>query len=134
MSCPCVQKWCREYKNIIKYKVACIFSPLETISTSLWASRHHNFPVLSVFSHVICQFIFFQSSRVLSILLCPRRPLLLFLYSTRFIAPSAYNSTRGNIIDKIYTHSFVGFCIYVKIQLIDLYNIVCSTRICFSCR
>ena len=56
--------------------------------------------------------------------------------SIRFIAPSAYmyNSTRGNIIDKIYTYSFVGFCIYVKFQLIDSYNIVCSTRNCFSCR
>ena len=54
--------------------------------------------------------------------------------SIRLIAPSAYNSTRGNIIDKIYTHSFVGFCIYVKFQLIDSYNIVCSIRNCFSCR
>ena len=34
-----------------------LFSPLETISTSLWASLHH-FPVLSVFSHVSCRFIF----------------------------------------------------------------------------
>ena len=34
------------------------FSPLETISTSLWASIHHHFPVLSVFSHVSCQFVF----------------------------------------------------------------------------
>ena len=54
--------------------------------------------------------------------------------SIRFIAPSAYNSTHINIIDKIFTHSFVGFCIYVKFQLIDSYNIVCSTRNCFSCR
>ena len=34
------------------------FSPLETISKSLWARLHHHFPVLSVFSHVSCQFIF----------------------------------------------------------------------------
>ena len=34
------------------------FSPLETISTSLWASLYHHLPVLSVFSHVSCQFIF----------------------------------------------------------------------------
>ena len=34
------------------------FSPLETISTSLWASLRHQFPVLSVFSHVSCHFIF----------------------------------------------------------------------------
>ena len=51
--------------------------------------------------------------------------------SIRFIAPSAYNSTHGNIIDKIYTHSFVG---YVKFQLIDSYNIVCTISNCFSCR
>ena len=34
------------------------FSPLETISTSLWASLYHHLPVLSVFSHVSCQFVF----------------------------------------------------------------------------
>ena len=33
--------------------------------------------------------------------------------SIRFIAPTAYNSTHGNIIDKIYSHSFVGFCIII---------------------
>ena len=36
----------------------CLFSPLETISTSLWASLYHQLPVLSVFSHVSCQFVF----------------------------------------------------------------------------
>ena len=34
------------------------FSPLETISTYLWASLYHHLPVLSVFSHVSCQFVF----------------------------------------------------------------------------
>ena len=41
----------------------CVFSPfshLETISTSLWASLHHRFPILSVFSYVCCQFVFFH--------------------------------------------------------------------------
>ena len=33
-------------------------SPLYTNSTSLWASLHHTFPVLSVFSHVSYHFIF----------------------------------------------------------------------------
>ena len=51
--------------------------------------------------------------------------------SIRFIAPLAYNSTHGNIIDKIYTHSFVGFCIYVQIQFIDSYNIVCTITTVF---
>ena len=36
------------------------FSFLETISTSLWASLHHHFPILSVFSHVRCHFRFFH--------------------------------------------------------------------------
>ena len=44
------------------------FSPLETISTSSWASLHHHFPVLSVFSHVSCQFVF---SHVFSVVVCP---------------------------------------------------------------
>ena len=52
----------------------------------------------------------------------------------RFNAPAAYNSTNRNIIDKIYSHSFIGFCIYVKYQLIDSYNSTCSIINCFSCR
>ncbi len=54
--------------------------------------------------------------------------------SIRFIAPAAYNSTHGNISDKIYSHSFVGFCIYVKFQLIDSHNSACTITNCFSCR
>ncbi len=54
--------------------------------------------------------------------------------SIRFNAPAAYNSAHGNIIDKIYSHSFVGFCIYVKFQLIDSYNSACTISNCFSCR
>ena len=52
----------------------------------------------------------------------------------RFNAPAAYNSTNRNIIDKIYSHSFIGFCIYVKYQLIDSYNSTCIIINCFSCR
>ena len=54
--------------------------------------------------------------------------------SIRFIAPAAYNSTHGNIIDKIYSHSFVGFCIYVKFKLLESHNSVCTISNCFSCR
>ena len=39
------------------YWLVCIS---QTISTSLWASLRHNFPVLSVFSNVSCHFIFFH--------------------------------------------------------------------------
>ena len=42
--------------------------------------------------------------------------------SIRFNAPAAYNSSNLNIIEKIYSHSFNGFCIYVKYKLIDSYN------------
>ena len=44
------------------------FSPLETISTSLWASLYHHLPVLSVFSHVSCQFVF---AHILSVVVNP---------------------------------------------------------------
>ena len=54
--------------------------------------------------------------------------------SIRFNAPAAYNSSNLNIIEKIYSHSFNGFCIYVKYQLIDSYNNTCSISNCFSCR
>ena len=50
-----------------RYNSQLFFSPLETISTSLWASLHLHFPVLSVFSHVSCHFILFISSPLLSI-------------------------------------------------------------------
>ena len=53
--------------------------------------------------------------------------------SIRFIAPTAYNSTHGNIIDKIYSHSFVGFCIYVNFKLLDSYNSIFTISNCFSC-
>ena len=45
-----------------------------------------------------------------------------------------HSSSNLNIIDKIYSHSFNGFCIYVKYQLIDSYNNTCSISNCFSCR
>ena len=66
-----------------------IFSPFETISTSLWASLHHRFPVLSlsVFSHVICQFAFLHIVPVVvnPIPLRLGRPLLLFPGTTMSI-------------------------------------------------
>ena len=61
------------------------FSPLETISTSLWASLYHHLPVLSVFSHVSCQFVFVH---IFSVIVNPspsRPPLLLFPGTTMSI-------------------------------------------------
>ena len=61
------------------------FSPLETISTSLWASLYHHLPVLSVFSHVNCQFVF---AHIFSVVVDPspsRPPLLLFPGTTMSI-------------------------------------------------
>ena len=43
-------------------------SPLETISTSSWASLYHHLPVLSMFSHFSCQFVF---SHIFSVVVCP---------------------------------------------------------------
>ena len=67
------------------------FSPLETISTSLWANLYHHLPVLSVSSTVCfqsCQFVssyLLISSRLLSIHLRLGRPLLLFPGTTMSI-------------------------------------------------
>ena len=57
-------------------------SPLETISNTLWASLYHHLPVLYVFSHVSCQFVF---AHILSIHLRVGRPLLLFPGATMSI-------------------------------------------------
>ena len=48
----------REFAKMVHDSPFSPFSPLETISTSLLASLYHNLPVLSVFSHVSCQFVF----------------------------------------------------------------------------
>ena len=48
-----------------------VFSPLETISTSLWASLYHHLPVLFVFSHVSCQFVF---GHIFSVVVDPSLP------------------------------------------------------------
>ena len=69
------------YTYFYPYKNCTIVSPLETISTSLWASLHHHFPLLSVFRHISCQFI------LLHILLgvvnpSPSRPPLLLFPGT----------------------------------------------------
>ena len=58
-------------------------SPLETISTSLWAGLYHHLPVLSVFSHVSSYLLI--SSRLLSIHLRLGHPLLLFPGTTMSI-------------------------------------------------
>ena len=54
--------------------------------------------------------------------------------SIRFIAPTVYNSTHGDIIDQIFSHNFVGFGIYVTFKLLESYNSVCTISNCLSCR
>ena len=61
-SSPGQLEWC------LVMWLAGIFSPLETISTSLWASLYHHIPVLSVFSHVSCQFV---SAQIFSVVVDP---------------------------------------------------------------
>ena len=61
------------------------FSPLETISTSSWTSIYHHLPVLSVVSHVSCQFMF---GHIFSVVVGPsqsRSPLLLIPGTTMSI-------------------------------------------------
>ena len=63
------------------------FSPSETISTYLWASLYHHLPVLSVFSHVSCQFVF---AHIFSVVVDPslsRRCIrCIFIYTTKIAA------------------------------------------------
>ena len=49
---------CCQQNSLYKLHIFSPFSPLETISTSVWTSLYHHLPVQSVFSHVICQFVF----------------------------------------------------------------------------
>ena len=47
--------------------------------------------------------------------------------------PVLLNKNENYILDKVNTHSEVGFCIYVKKHLISQYSGTCSVRDCFVC-
>ena len=47
--------------------------------------------------------------------------------------PVLINATNLNIISKINTHSLTGFCIYIKIRLIQDYVMECNITNCYVC-
>lgn len=51
----------------------------------------------------------------------------------RYQLPSIINNTPDNIISKIDTHSFKGFCNYIKIQYLNNYSDHCLLRNCYIC-
>ena len=103
---------------VVKAKI--FLSPSETISTSLWASLHHRFPVLSVFSHVCCHFIFCHIFPGLVNPSPSRPPLLLFSGTTMsiiFLERSSY----PNVSIPIYPQSlFTHTAMYSFIHLSEL--------------
>ena len=50
-----------------------------------------------------------------------------------YTVPVHFNSCPPNILEKVYTHSFPGFCRYVKTQLLQNYNLDCNIRNCYIC-
>ena len=97
-------------------------SPLETISTSLWASLYHHLPVLSVFSHVSCQFVLILliSSRLLSIHLRLGRPLLLFPGTTMSII---FLDKLSSSLLMICPYTFNRFCL----RNVDIWHTLASS-------
>jgi len=53
--------------------------------------------------------------------------------SFKFRIPDILNHMHTSIKDKIYTHSLIGFKLYVKKFLIDSYNINCTIPNCYVC-
>ena len=97
------------------------FSPLETISTSLWVSLYHHLPVLSVFSHVSCQFVFSHyfsvvvrpsqsrspSSSLPQVRPCPS----FFLISCRLLLTCPYQCNRFCLRNVDIWHTLASSCI-----------------------
>jgi hypothetical protein len=52
----------------------------------------------------------------------------------RYRIPHIYNCTSDNIINKIYTHSLIGFKKCVKIDMISQYQENCDIRNCYICQ
>jgi len=53
--------------------------------------------------------------------------------SIRYRIPSLFNSMNLNIKSKIYTHSMIGFKLYIKRNIIMSYSEICNIPNCYSC-
>ena len=47
--------------------------------------------------------------------------------------PKSFNSMPTDVVDKIYTHSLIGFKLYIKKRIINDYHTRCSIPDCFIC-
>ena len=54
--------------------------------------------------------------------------------SIRYTIPVIINTTSPNILQKIYTHCFQGYSLYIKNVFINSYNIECNLSGCYVCR
>ena len=52
----------------------------------------------------------------------------------RFSIVNTFNLSPSIILDKIYTHSFAGFCQYVKKYYLAKYDSTCIIQNCFVCQ
>ena len=52
----------------------------------------------------------------------------------QYSAALTYNTSPTNIIEKLYSHSFEGFSLYIKRLTIQSYNGMCTVANCYSCR
>ena len=57
--------------------------------------------------------------------------MLELLNNVRF--PKDFNSMPTDVLDKIYTHSLIGFKLYIKKRIINDYQTRCSIPDCFIC-
>jgi hypothetical protein len=52
----------------------------------------------------------------------------------RHVLSPTINTFPGNVINKVSTHSYHGFSLYVKNHILDTYSYVCSIPHCYICR
>ena len=51
----------------------------------------------------------------------------------RYALPPIVNKTQSCILEKIESHSYQGFSLYIKRHVISTYNFVCNNRECYVC-
>ena len=54
--------------------------------------------------------------------------------SIKFILSKVINSSSPLVLEKISTHSFTGFCSYVKQYLLNQYSVTCTTENSYVCK
>ena len=94
-----------------------------------------NLPVrLLSFSFIPLNVIYNHSARNCNKLFMNRVKSVFGKQSLTYDIPTVINETDANIIEKIYTHSFHGYSLYIKNRFLSKYQYVCNRLNCYICQ